>query len=73
MMKCVLDILGWTGYLIKIILPHLFLRAAIRTLKVIYMAQIIFLLDSTALDLTPSLQKFRSQRIRLMTQEEAIK
>lgn len=45
--------------LIKIILPHFFLRLAIRIVKIIYVAQIIFLLDSTALDLTPSLQKIQ--------------
>lgn len=70
---CVLDILGLIKYLIRIISSYLliFKKWLLDYLKLTYLAQIIFWLNSTVLG--PSLQKYRSLRSKIMTQKEAIK
>lgn len=70
---CALYILGLIEYLIRIISSYflIFLKWLLGYLKLTYMAQIIFWLNSTVLD--PHLQKYRSPRSKIMTQKEAIK
>lgn len=58
------------SYSNSFILFSYFVKVAIRIFKIAYMAQTIFLLDYTILDL--SLQEDRSQRINLMTKKEEI-